>query len=170
MQHPWMSTAETGFEIPSESQLRDLFSFSAGDRTFAVFVEDVEGTIDSKRATPLPHAPAAVLGVVCVRGRMLTVLDPVALLSGEALNWPSELPCIIGLRGDEQLALAAESFGETFTVAAADIEPLSETDVDQSGNVVVGISRHAGAEITILNTGNLFMAAVHRKERRRRRF
>ena len=165
-----MSTAETGFDAPPESQLRDLFSFSAGSRTFAVFVEDVEGTIDSKRAAPLPHAPAAVLGVVCVRGRMLTVLDPVAVISGESLNWPSELPCIIGLRGDEQLALAAESFGETFTVAAADIESPNETDVDQSGNVVVGISRHGGAEITILNTGNLFMAAVRRKERRRRRF
>jgi len=169
-----MSTAapdvDTTLHAPEESQLRDLFSFSAGNRAFAVFIEEVEGTADAKSAAPLPHAPPAVLGVVCVRGRMLTTLDPVALVTGEPLDWPDDLPCVIALRGDEQLALAAESFGETFTIAAADIEPAADAGGDQAGNVVVGISRHAGAEIAILNTGNLFSAAVRRKERRRRRF
>lgn len=157
-------------EIQAEPQLRDLFSFRAGERNFAVFAEDVEGTADAKRPAPLPHAPPAVLGVVCIRGRMLTTLDPTALIAGEKKIWPAELPCVIALRGDEQLALAADSVGETITVAATDIEPAATGADDQSGNVMVGISRHAGHEIAVLNTGSLFAAAVHRKERRRRRF
>src|ERR1043166_2651093 len=107
-QHHAMSTAapdvDTSPHAPEESQLRDLFSFSAGNRAFAVFIEEVEGTADSKSAAPLPHAPPAVLGVVCVRGRMLTALDPVALVEAETASWPSELPLVIALRGDEQLA------------------------------------------------------------------
>lgn len=168
-----MNTAHphaNSLEATNESQLRDLFSFAAGNRYFAVFVDEVEGTADGKHPAPLPHAPPAVLGVTCVRGRMLTVLDPVALVTGERLKWPLAVPCVVGLRGDEQLGLAAESLGEPITVAAADIESPTATDADLAANVVVGISRHAGQEITILNTGNLFTAAMRRKERRRRRF
>ena len=157
-------------EAEAEPQLRDLFSFVAGGRHFAVFAEDVEGTVEAKRPAPLPNAPPAVLGVVCVRGRMLTTLDPVALVGGETNDWPAELPCVIALHGDEQLALAANSLGEPITVAATDIETGAAGDEDQARQVVAGISRHAGQEIAILNTGNLFAAAVHRQERRRRRF
>lgn len=171
---PLMSTPETKTATAeaedTEPQLRDLLTFSAGNLTFGVFADAVEGTAEAKRPAPLPFAPAAVLGVVSVRGRMLTALDPVGLVSGEPLHWPAELPRVVALRGDEQLALAAEHPGETITIATADIEPHRPTSGDQNSSVIEGISRHAGHEITILSVENLFAAAVHRRERRRRRF
>src|SRR5213080_3151576 len=173
MQQPEpMSTAEPEAEVapPSadEPLLRDLFSFSAGDATFAVFAEDVEATAERSRPAKLPHAPPAVLGIVSVRGRMVTTLDPLALTNGGGGDWPTELPWVLALRGDEQLALAADSLGETITIASADIEPNVETG--DSNQAILGIARHGGQEIAVLNTANLFSAAVRRRERRRRRF
>ncbi len=166
-----MSSAEPDASIvlPDQPQLRDLFSFNAGGRTFAVFAEEVEGTADARHVATLPHAPPAVLGILCVRGRMLTALDPIALLTGERLTWPRELPCVVALRGDEQLALAAESFGSTITISDTDIEIPGDADQPRPAPVV-GISRHGGQEIRILSVPNLFAAAFQRKERRRRRF
>jgi len=86
-----MNIPEPETSPPDEPQLRDLFSFEAGGQTFAVFAEEVEGTADSKHVAALPHSPPGVLGVLCVRGRMLTALDPVALLTGERLAWPAEV-------------------------------------------------------------------------------
>ena len=167
-----MSTPEPESQIapPSadEPQLRDLFSFSAGDATFAVFAEEVEATAERSRPAKLPNAPPAVLGIVSVRGRMVTTLDPLALTNGAGGDWPAELPCVIALRGDEQLALAANSLGETITIASADIEPNLETG--DSNQAILGLARHGGQEITVLNSANLFSAAVRRRERRRRRF
>jgi chemotaxis signal transduction protein len=173
MQQPEpMSTPEPESQIapPSadEPQLRDLFSFSAGDATFAVFAEEVEATAERSRPAKLPNAPPAVLGIVSVRGRMVTTLDPLALTNGAGGDWPAELPCVIALRGDEQLALAANSLGETITIASADIEPNLETG--DSNQAILGLARHGGQEITVLNSANLFSAAVRRRERRRRRF
>ena len=172
MQPETMSTAEPESQVappsPDEPQLRDLFSFSVGDATFAVFAEDVEATAERSRPAKLPHAPPAVLGIVSVRGRMVTTLDPLALANGPGGDWPADLPCVIALRGDEQLALAADSLSETITVASGDIEPNRETG--DSNQAVLGIARHGGQEITVLNTANLFSAAVRRRERRRRRF
>src|SRR5713101_7598719 len=78
-------------EAPSDPQLQDLVPFVAGDKIFGVFADQVDATAEGKVCVPLPHAPAAVLGVVCVRGRMLTVLDPIALVTNETLGWPKSL-------------------------------------------------------------------------------
>src|SRR5436853_2766866 len=156
-------------EVSSDPQLRDLVPFVAGNRTFAVFAEHVEGTAEAKMPAALPRAPTAVLGVVSARGRMLTVLDPLALISGAAHGWPKSLPCVIALRGDEQLALAAEESRDAITIAAVDIQRSTKSEDDGLANVILGIARYGGQEITVLNVDQLFTAAVRRKERRRRR-
>ena len=165
-----MKTPQTGSQnTPAKrSQLIDLFSFGVAGQTFAVLADDVEGTADSKYVAALPHAPPAVLGVLCVRGRMLTALDPVALLTGERCDWSGKIPCVVALRGDEQLALAAESFGSTITISEADIEAVNDDSL--AGRTFAGILRYGGEEIRILSTSSLFAAAFQHKERRRRRF
>lgn len=155
-------------KLSEDPQLHDLVPFEAGDRLFAVFAGQIDGTAEGKTPAPLPHAPTAVLGVVCVRGRMLTVLDPVALFTGEVSSWPNSLPVVIALRGDEQLALAAQSCRDTITTADADIQP-AENGGDFN-DLALGLVRHGGEEITVLNTDQLFSSAMSRKERRRRRF
>jgi len=157
-------------EVSPDPQLYDLVPFTAGEMVFAVFADQVESTADAKLPAPLPDAPAAVLGVVCVRGRMLTVLDPFALVTGKANSWPDVLPNIIALSGDEQLALAATERLDTITISAADIESPSEADDENLRRVALGIARYGGQEIIVLSVAHLFAAALRRKERRRRRF
>jgi chemotaxis signal transduction protein len=153
-----------------ESHLYDLVPFLAGDQMFAVVAEQVEGTAEAKAPAALPLGPASVLGVVCVRGRMLTVLDPVAIITGESPEWPAILPRVIALRGDQQLALAARECHDTITVAAADIQGTTRSLHDGSAQALIGIARHGGEEINILNVDQLFAAIPWRRERRRRRF
>ena len=166
-----MNTTESQPETPSTARpaLQDLFVFEAGDRVLAVFADQVDGTTDARVPAVLPHAPATILGVVCVRGRMLTVLDPIALLTGEALNWPQTLPYVVALRGDEQLALAAQTCRDTITISAADIERPVKSGEDGSG-LLIGLVRYAGEKIIVLNHDRLFATAMWQKERRRRRF
>jgi chemotaxis signal transduction protein len=154
----------------AEPQLRDLFLFTAGGRTFAVYSEEVDGTAEAKKPTPLPQAPASILGVVYARGRMLTLVDPLAVTSGEPLTWPPLVPAIISLRGDEQLALAAESLGEAITVSSSDIAIADREPEPEASQAVAGVLRHGGEKITILEPRELFNVAVQRKDRRRRRF
>jgi len=155
--------------IEAEPQLRDLFLFTAGNRIFGVPADEVEGTAEAKCATPLPHAPAPILGVVYARGRMLTVIDPRAM-AGDETSPQLQVSSIISLRGDEQLALAAESIGETITISSADIESPSHPTDTEPVSAMAGILRHGGEKIIILDPKRLFDAAVQRKNRRRRRF
>jgi chemotaxis signal transduction protein len=131
---------------------RELFVLRAGGRAFAVYAEEAEGVAEGAQPTPLPHAPAAVLGVVCVRGRMYTLLDTAALLAGQDphANAPADPRAMpprfaVALRGDEQLALAAD-----------EVEGPLELDDDS-------------ASLHILDPTRLFDAAMQGTERRRQR-
>ncbi|HVG28693.1 MAG TPA: chemotaxis protein CheW [Pyrinomonadaceae bacterium] len=61
----------------------EMFVLRAGRRLFAVPAEEVEATAAGLVPAPLPFAPPSVLGVVSVRGRVHTVLDPLRLVRAD---------------------------------------------------------------------------------------
>src|SRR5215218_8140746 len=105
---------------------RALLLLRAGGLAFAVYAEECECVTPWAEPAPLPHAPAAILGLVPVRGRMRTVLDPARLSESSGLTperGPAAHAFIASLAGDEQLALACESSAPATLSAGEDISP-----------------------------------------------
>ena len=143
-----------------EQSARTLQTFSSGANRFALDADEVMSIVAWREPAALPHAPAAVLGVVSVQGRMLTVLDLLQLLEQPRITpGPSH---ILALRGDEQLALAIDSPGETI----ADVD----AGAPVNGNLISKVIQYNGDEVSVLNVKELFAAAIQGRERRRRRF
>ena len=148
--------------IPTEDETRDYFVFRAGQRLFGVPAATVAGIAERKVPAPLPFAPRAVLGVVGFQGRMVTVIDPLALI-GELRSKPgAAIQLVTVLNGDEQIGLAGDSQEEILSLR------LNATDRSQSPAVVISIEDH-DREIMVLDPARLFAAAIGRIERRRRR-
>ena len=146
-----------------EQQPRTLQLFSFGEAQFAVFADEVMAITEWREPAALPHAPASVLGIVSIRGRLLTVLDLSQLLESLArIGRPSH---ILALNGDEQLALAIGAPGETVAIAAANSE-----ETPTSSKLVSEVINRNGDEIKILDVSELFPTAIQGRERRRRRF
>ena len=155
-----MLTANDAKESASDAQ--DLRVFTANALKFAVFAEDITAEVPWRRPTPLPQAPAAVLGIASIQGRMLTVLDPVVLLTNAASGSEAKR-FIVALRGDEQLALAVEQQGES--VAANIVNEASTKD-----GAAMGVIEQEGDTISVLDVKKLFALAIRGRERRQRRF
>ena len=169
-----MSRASSPISVNSGSpkegaQLHDLLPFTIQERVFGVMADQVDATAEAKPFARLPRTPPAIVGVVCVRGRMLTVLDAAAVLHAATKEWQQPLPYVVVLNGDEQLGLAAETCRDTITISAEDIEHTAG-DEAASDDPVVGTVTHGGEQILIFDAHRLFGRAVQRRERRRRRF
>ena len=149
---------------------RELLIFHRAQRFFGIFADEASDVSQTIRPTPLPRAPQSVLGIVCVRGRMLTLLDPLALVYDKSVR--QSLPelsangFILALHGDEQLALAVDRVERISEIFVENIAPLGRT---QSSRVVRGVLQHDSLLVTILNVAELYTAAMHGAERRRRR-
>ena len=147
---------------------RELAVVRASGRLFAVYADEADSVTEGLRPTPLPGAPPAVLGVVCVRGRMRTVLDPLALF-GETTRDATDAATpgfVLALRGDEQLALAVERVERIIEAQPNSIQPPGE----ESGAAPLrGHLLLDGGTVAVLDPARLFEAAMQGTERRRQR-
>jgi chemotaxis signal transduction protein len=133
---------------------------TAGSRSFGIFADEIDTIVDWRSPTPLPNAPAGILGVVCVRGRMVTLIAAGALLEIEADGNKK----IVALAGDEQIGLAVSEAGEAINV---DVPKL---DADGTNALTLGMIDAAGQSIPLLNSKQLFATAMRGRERRKRQF
>ena len=145
---------------PAE-EARELLVMHRRGRAFAVYAEEAEAVLEGRRPAPLPHAPRAVLGVVPLRGRMRTLLDPAAILENHAEDDADAPPFIVTLRGDEQLALACER-AERLEASPAAADDPSPPHVRASFSL-------GPLSVTLLDPSHLFEAAMRGTDRRRPR-
>ncbi len=161
------------FDDAGSATARRVQLVRAGASQFGIFADEVAAIVAWREPTPLPNAPKAVLGVVSVQGRMLTVLDLASLSAVEAVadETPREAagkipPYLVALRGDEQLALAVEDVDGVIEFPAFELTELRET----AGALALGVLQSAVGDVNILSLKELFPAAIQGRERRRRRF
>jgi chemotaxis signal transduction protein len=145
---------------------RELRVVLAGSHRLGIFADQIESISEWRQPTPLPRAPRAVLGVVSIHGRMLTVLDPLALFADSGGKKSLTSGLLVALNGDEQLALAVDRLGKTLEIAAQ-IEPGVLNDHQR---LAMGVVLSGNEEIIILDVNKLFAAAIEGHERRRREF
>jgi chemotaxis signal transduction protein len=143
-------------------QMRMVRVLFVGARSIGLFATDIETIADWRTPARLPGAPPSVLGVVCIRGRLVTVLDASALL-GESAAAP--IAKVVALHGDEQIGLAVSSAGNLLEVAPDEIKATVEMNP-----LVIGVIEKTGTRISVLNSQQLFATAMHGRERRRRAF
>jgi purine-binding chemotaxis protein CheW len=153
-------------EAEDARERRELLVARCGERLIGVFADEAEQVTDWKQPSPLPGAPEGVLGVVSVRGRISTVLDPLAVLGERRGEEATGFAFIITLRGDEQLALAVERAERIIEIFTDDVEPLGSSS---DSSVVRGLLQADGKLVAVLNVRELFTAALLGTERRRKR-
>jgi chemotaxis signal transduction protein len=145
---------------------REALLMRLGGLAFAVYTDEHECVTEWAEPAPLPHAPAPVLGVVSVRGRMRTVIDPARLFESLGLGFgprPEVRARLASLAGDEQLALAFETC-EPVRLTPGELKQ----PPDQPPPVRATFSRQ-GETVYLLDPARLFDAAMSGTERRRRR-
>ena len=146
---------------------RAVLLLRAGGLAFAVYTEECECVTPWAEPAPLPDAPAPVLGVAPVRGRMRTVLDPARLLESSPLSQeqrPAAHAFIASLAGDEQLALAVETSAPSTLNADDSLSPPESPAFPTRGTF-----QHDGETVHLLDPARLFDAAMSGTERRRQR-
>ena len=107
----------------SDDSMCELIAFTIGDQEFCVEVMAVREIRGWTPATPLPHSPGYVRGVINLRGAVLPIMDMSHRLGMEPTD-PSQRHVIIVIQiGKQLVGLLVDSVSDILTVPVSDIQP-----------------------------------------------
>ena len=101
--------------------------------------------------TEVPLAPGHVLGVITVRGQIVTVVDFRRVLERDAADGPDSMAILLVRKSDELIGVAVEEVSQVYRLKKEQIEPASAMDAALSSHVLgVGRVKEEGERETML--------------------
>jgi purine-binding chemotaxis protein CheW len=128
----------------------EYLAFGLAGETYAVRIAQLAEILRPPPITEVPRAPSTVLGVISVRGKLVTVLDLRRRLRlVEAPIDRRSRILLVDTSAGEQLGLLVDEVQQVWRLAIEEIEQASVLGGDQAVHIA-GIGRPAGVEGTML--------------------
>ncbi|WP_206453205.1 chemotaxis protein CheW [Aurantimonas marina] len=138
-----------------EGNGRELIAFRIGEQEFCVDIMSVREIRGWTAATPLPHAPSYVNGVINLRGAVLPIVDLAARL-GFARTEASARSVIIVVRAEHQLfGLLVDAVSDILTVTDDALQPTPDIASELAKQFVRGVMAIEGRMISLIATDNV---------------
>ena len=128
----------------------EYLAFGLAGETYAVRIAQLAEILRPPPITEVPRAPSTVLGVISVRGKLVTVLDLRRRLRlVEAPIDRRSRILLVDTSAGEQLGLLVDEVQQVWRLALDEIEQATVLGGDQAVHIA-GIGRPAGVEGTML--------------------
>jgi len=128
-----------------------LATFTLDGRLYGVDVDRVQEVLRCQPRTRVPLAPAAVAGLVNLRGQVLTAIDLRERL-GLPPREPGVEPMVVVIRvSGEPISLLVDSIGDVVDVEPKDFEAPPDTLVDGGRELVLGVYKLPGRLLLALD-------------------
>ncbi|HEV7292742.1 MAG TPA: chemotaxis protein CheW [Devosia sp.] len=134
-------------------------TLGVAEELFAAPVEKVQEILDMRPIARLPQAPAALLGMIDVRGQGVPVVDLRLTLglpeTPDTENTRIIVLALAGRGGDLRLGLRADRVFEVTILDDDALDPAPSVSGQWSGRCIAGIGRRNGRFVTVLELERL---------------
>lgn len=138
-------------EIARDRKVAHLVCFRIGDETFGVDIFAVQEIVRLQQITRVPGAPEYVLGVINLRGRIITVVDLGERLGlGRRQSGRSSRILVVNLDGST-VGFLVDFATEVVKLPATAIEPAPETAGSVDCDYVEGVGKLDDRLVILLN-------------------
>ncbi|OGQ91021.1 MAG: hypothetical protein A2289_00790 [Deltaproteobacteria bacterium RIFOXYA12_FULL_58_15] len=139
----------------------ELLAFWAGDEEYGVEIVQIQEIIKVPVITPVPRAPACVLGIISLRGTIVPVADLRAILGMSPLP-AARASRILVLRGDgEPVGLLVDQVSSVVRLEREAVQPVPRTMQRQAGDLLQGVGRDEDRMLIILDLPTVLMATEY---------
>lgn len=129
-------------------------TFFIGDQFYGIPVADVQEVLQSQPLTRAPLAPAAVAGLMNLRGQIVTAVDVSRVLRSEAAQQTEDKMNLVIRHESSEVSLLVDRIG--------DVVPVDEEAVERPPETLQGVAREFIRGISALEGKLLLLVDVHR--------
>jgi len=142
-------------DLTANSANNEFVAFRVGAQEFCVDIMGVREIRGWTPATPLPHAPSYVRGVINLRGAVLPIVD-LGLRFGLGPTEPTPRSVIIVVHIHQQVVgLLVDAVSDILTSSEASMQPTPDIASDMAKTFVKGVYAVDSRMISIVTLGSV---------------
>jgi len=145
---------ERDTETTSADQV-ELLTFIIAGEQYAVSIEHLVEIITPRDATQVPNADPTIVGIISLRGTMVTVIDVRRKLRHPPAAGGNDARVIVVERAGEVLGFEVDRVLRVLKVNSAAVEPHPVVHSSELSEAVRGVFRHANALTILLDLDKL---------------
>jgi purine-binding chemotaxis protein CheW len=146
--------AEREDETSTTDQV-ELLTFMIAGEQYAVSIEHLVEIITPRAATQVPNADPTIVGIISLRGTMVTVIDVRRKLRHPPAAGGNDARVIVVERAGEILGFEVDRVLRVLKVDSAAVEPHPVVHSSELTEAVRGVFRHANALTILLDLDKL---------------
>ncbi len=146
--------------MPAENKkVQEFVSFRVGKQEFCIDIMAVREIRGWTPATPIPHAPSYIRGVINLRGAVLPIID-LALRLGLPSNEPAAHHVIIVTKiGDRLAGILVDAVSDILTAEESIIQATPDVASLTAKTFVRGVMALEGRMVSIMTLENILPSA-----------
>jgi len=146
-----------------EGEQLELLTFSIAGEQYAVSIERIIEIVQPRPVTRIPNADPAIVGIISLRGTIVTLVDVRKRLRHRGERDERADPRIVVLEfGGETLGFEVDRVSRVVRVPAAGIEPHPVVHASELSEAIRGVFRAGGALTILLDLDKLLDSRVTR--------
>ncbi|SMH56912.1 chemotaxis protein CheW [Maritimibacter sp. HL-12] len=126
-----MTDVSTTTEPTKDGKTIELLSFLVSGQDYCVDIMSVREIRGSARATPLPHSPAYIRGVINLRGAVLPIMDLSARLDLQSATDTSRNVIIVVSTHDRTVGLMVDAVSDILALPESKLQSPPEMPSDE---------------------------------------
>ncbi|HWQ95624.1 MAG TPA: chemotaxis protein CheW [Gammaproteobacteria bacterium] len=147
----------------AEDPLVQWVTFRLDNETYGVNVMQVQEVLRMTEIAPVPGAPGYVLGIINLRGNVVTVIDTRKRFGLEPREVDDATRIVITEIEQQVMGMLVDSVAEVVDVRMSEIETAPNVGNDESSRFIQGVSSREG-DLLILVDLNKLLSADELKE------
>ena len=144
-----MSKSTTGSN--SQNDITQWVKFSLGGESYGIRVLKVQEIQRYSEISPIPGAPSYVLGIINLRGSVISVLNTREKFGLPDYEITDDSRIVILEVGKQIIGILVDSVAEVITLQASDVDVAPNVGNDEVAKFIDGVSNKGGELLILLD-------------------
>jgi purine-binding chemotaxis protein CheW len=138
-----------------DDEVLQWVTFKLNSETYGINVMQVQEVLRYSEIAPVPGAPTYVLGIINLRGNVVTVIDTRQRFGLEASDITDNTRIVIIEAEKQVIGILVDSVAEVVYLKASDIDEAPNVGNDDSARFIQGVSNREGELLILVDLNQL---------------
>lgn len=136
-------------------QVLQWVTYKLGDETYGINVMQVQEVLRHTEIAPVPGAPDYVLGIINLRGNVVTVIDTRSRFGLPSSDISDNTRIVIIESDDQVVGILVDSVAEVVYLRSSEIDSAPNVGTEESAKFIQGVSNRDGELLILVDLNKL---------------